>query len=156
VFGLAGEVRVYLYNPATDLFDAGLDVDLRSADGNRRMAFLELRSGAGRRILGRMSDVRSREAAAALKGTEIWLPRQELPKLDEQTFYHHDLIGLPVQTKSGKTLGRLREIHASGQIDCWVVHDGQTECYLPALQEVVLSVDPNVGITVADDSYDII
>ena len=103
VFGLNGEVRLFLYNPKTDLFSGdGMDVTLVSLNGEREVRRLTSRSGAGKRVLGRLSGVGSPEEAGAYFEWEIVCADSALPRLAEGEYYHRDLIGLAVHTESGE------------------------------------------------------
>ncbi|WP_232834060.1 MULTISPECIES: ribosome maturation factor RimM [unclassified Sphingomonas] len=57
--------------------------------------------------IARFAEVPDRTAAEALRGTELTVPRSALPPLGEGEYYHADLIGLPVETPEGETLGRV-------------------------------------------------
>ena len=46
-----------------------------------------------------------RNAAEALRGTELTVPREALPPLAEGEYYHADLIGLPCVSTEGEDLG---------------------------------------------------
>ena len=121
MFGLKGEVRLYLYNRASDLLEGGTGVVLVDQAGQRSFANVAIRPGAGKRILARVDDVRTVEGARALVGKEIVVARDAMPEPEEGSWYHHDLLGVDVQTRSGEPLGRLSEIHSSGGTDVWVV-----------------------------------
>ena len=149
VFGVRGEVRLFLYNRESDLLSAGREVVLLH-EGRRRIVRIKSRSGAGKRVLGRISGVSTPEAAHALIGAEILVPTSSLPALPEDTYYHHQLLGLPVHTESGELLGTIREIHSSGDVDLWLIKGAEAEIYLPAVGEEVISVTPGVGVVVSD------
>ena len=156
VFGLKGEVRLFLYNPKTELFNGeGMDATLVSPDGERRATHIRSRSGAGKRILGRLDGVHSPESAASLADWEIVCDESVLPVLHADEYYHRDLIGLAVQNQSGEGFGRITEIVPGDMVDCWVAkHDGE-EFMFPAVKEVVLSVDLHTGITIVDEFEEI-
>ncbi len=154
VFGRNGETRVFLFNPGSDLFDAPRAVVLAGPEGERRETTLRIRPGAGRRLLGRLAGVNTPDGARSLIGWELIIPKASLPDPGEDTWYHHELLGLPVQTESGQELGRLVQIHDSGTVDCWVVRSPQGEVTLPALRELICRVERGVGITVTDDAVD--
>ena len=42
------------------------------------------------------------------------LPRERLPELSEDTFYHRDLIGLSVSLSQGQTLGKVHALYNFG------------------------------------------
>ena len=152
VFGLQGEVRLFLYNPKTELFAGqGLDVVLVSLDGERRTKRLTARSGAGKRILGRLNAVQTPENASLFVEWEIVCAESALPSLSDGEYYHRDLIGLAVHTEGGQPLGRLSEIVEGDSVDCWVAKSEQGEFMFPAVRQVVVSVDLHAGVVIADD-----
>lgn len=151
VFGLVGEVRLFLYNPESDLFGGrGRDVVIVGPEGTRRDVSVQARSGAGKRILGRVSQVQTPEAARQLVGWEIVLAEASLPQTEDDEFYHHELIGLPVKSESGEAMGRLTAIHTGPDTDIWIVSGPQGQAMIPAVKELVLSVDRVEGVTVVD------
>jgi 16S rRNA processing protein RimM len=57
--------------------------------------------------IARFAEVPDRNAAEALRGTELTVPRSALPPLEEGEYYHADLIGLPAVSDAGDELGRV-------------------------------------------------
>lgn len=150
VFGVRGEVRLYLYNPTSRLLRTADEIDLVGPQAGRRTVSLSVRDGAGKRILGRLGGVGDPEAARALIGHELVLPKSALPEVEADTFYHHQLLGLPVRTHAGETLGTLAAIHTTGEIDVWEVKGRTETLYIPAVHEEILQVRPGDCIVVAD------
>jgi ribosomal 30S subunit maturation factor RimM len=62
VFGVRGELRVFLHHPDSDTLATERRVIFTAPDGRRFTAFLRARSGAGKRILGvfEVSPIRTR------------------------------------------------------------------------------------------------
>ena len=58
-----------------------------------------------------------RDAAAALKGAQVLVPRSRFPVLAEQEFYWVDLIGLAVVNEAGVSLGTVAGLVESGAHD---------------------------------------
>jgi 16S rRNA processing protein RimM len=109
--GLNGELRVKLHNPGSELLAARRKVWLRASDaaGNghdAREARVRScrRSGVDYVLLG-LEGVDDRDAAQALRGCELCLPRAELPPLAEGEHYLIDLIGLRVVLADGTAVG---------------------------------------------------
>ena len=58
-----------------------------------------------------------RNAAEALRGTSLVVPRSALPPLTEGEYYHADLIGLEARDSEGRVLGKVAAIHNFGASD---------------------------------------
>ena len=97
----------------------------------------------------RLSGVETREQAEALRGTRLYAPRERLPGLEEEEYYHADLIGLEVVDTGGAVLGRVRAVHDFGAGDVIEVQ-GPREMMLPFTRAAVPTVDIAAGRLVAD------
>lgn len=105
--GVAGEVRLKVF--ADDLspyknFNGG-SLTLRSLRPTPQGA------------IARFAQVPDRNAAEALRGTELTVPRDALPPLGEGEYYHSDLLGLSVETPDGAAIGRVVAIDNFGAGD---------------------------------------
>ena len=157
VFGVRGEVRFFLENPDTDILFSWCEVCFVTKAGKRKSMCVKARAGSGRRIIGTIKGFTSREQAEGVVGDSIVLQESLLPLLEEGVWYHKDLLGLKVEESSGALLGVLKEIYPGGGVESWVVRDGDQECYIPLLDETVLSVNLERGvITVANGSGQVI
>lgn len=109
----------------------------------------------GKGLVARLEGVEGREQADALAGAEILLPKSELPELDDDDYYWHQLEGLRVVTLDGVLLGRIAQLFETGANDVLVVKgaegsDGR-ERLLPYLfGEVVREVDLDGGVMTVD------
>ncbi len=82
------------------------------------------------------------EEVEALRGAEIRIPRSECLPTTTGQFYHFDLIGLPVQTSAGRSLGTVSEILEHPGNDIWVVHgENHNELLIPAIDSVIKEVN---------------
>ena len=104
--GIKGEVRVKSFTAVpTDIAAYG---PLEAADGRRFTVGAARPVGASPDMLVvRFREVADRNAAEALAGLELSVPRERLPAPEADEFYHADLIGLPAVTTSGKVLGTI-------------------------------------------------
>lgn len=72
----------------------------------------------------------------------IKVTEDELVELDEDEFYHHEIIGCRVVTDEGEELGTIGEIMSPGANDVWVVNRPKgKDILIPYIDDVVLSVD---------------
>lgn len=69
-------------------------------------------------VVARIKEITTREAAEAANGTELYVARSALPDdLDEDEFYHADLIGLDAVDAAGARVGSVRAMHDFGAGD---------------------------------------
>ncbi|MBT2302938.1 ribosome maturation factor RimM [Variovorax paradoxus] len=65
-------------------------------------------------IVASSEDVPDRNAAEALRGARVFVPRSSFPTAGDDEYYWVDLIGLAVVNREGVALGTVRELLASG------------------------------------------
>lgn len=86
-----------------------------------------------------------RNAAEGMRGLLVQVPVGEAVPLEEGEYYHFQLVGLRVETEQGELLGRVVEILETKANDVYVVHGPRGELLLPALEDVILELDPTAG-----------
>lgn len=136
-FGVKGEVRlksfcaepaaISIYAPLSDESGNSYDVKITRT----------IKNG----LAARLSGVSSKEAADALKGTRLFAPRDRLPELDDDEFYHADLLGMAVLDTGGAKLGSVKAVLNHGAGDLLEVNTGQGVVLLPFSLAVVPTVD---------------
>ncbi len=136
-FGVKGEVRlksfcaepaaISIYAPLSDESGKSYDVKITRT----------IKNG----LAARLSGVYSKEAADALKGTRLFAPRDRLPELDDDEFYHADLLGMAVLDTGGAKLGSVKAVLNHGAGDLLEVNTGQGVVLLPFSLAVVPTVD---------------
>lgn len=145
-FGVRGEVRLKSFcSEPRDIASYG---ELTTEDGKRSFTVKLTRPVTGG-LGARLSGVATREDAEALKGATLWAPRDALPSLPDDEFYHADLIGLEVFDTGGVPLGRVRAIFDHGAGDILEVI-GKEQLLLPFTRAVVPTVDLTAGRIIAD------
>ena len=112
--GLKGAVKAKIFTASPEaLTRYGA---LRDKSG-REFSVTAFRPGKAGEAVISFSGVTSRQAAEALKGTELFIAREALPKPGDEEFYHADLIGLEAQDSEGRILGKVAAIHNYGAGD---------------------------------------
>ena len=84
----------------------------------------------GKGLVARLAGVEDRDAAAALHGSRIMVPRSALPEKAPGEYYWAELQGLAVETLSGEALGTVTGLIETGANDVLVV-EGQRERLIP-------------------------
>jgi 16S rRNA processing protein RimM len=112
--GLKGEVKVKTFTAAPDALPRyGA---LHARDG-RTFTITAFRPAKPGEAVIAFSEVRDRNAAEALRGTELFVARAALPPPGDEEFYHADLIGLEARDGEGRVLGRVSALHNYGASD---------------------------------------
>ena len=86
--------------------------------------------GEGQRIFARIEGCDSREAIAALVGSDLCVALEQLPNLEDDEFYWHELEGMTVIDTSGVVRGVVHKMMETGANDVMVVGSeasGKTE-----------------------------
>jgi 16S rRNA processing protein RimM len=86
------------------------------------------------------------DQVAVLTNKTVYIRADSLPPLPKGEYYHHQLLGLSVVNEGNIILGKIVEIIETGANDVYVVQSGNgEEILLPALEDVILDVDLNIG-----------
>ena len=106
---------------------------------------------AGGLVIARMSGVSDRDAAEALKGLRLYVPRERLPAPDEDEFYHADLIGLRVVDGEGGDVGSVEALHDFGAGDLIEIRRPSARpVLLPFTRRAVPAIDLAAGEVTVD------
>ena len=108
--GVQGEVRLKLFTE--DL--AGLKRHKSFNDGKLTPSGIRPNKGGA---IARFAEIADRNAAEALRGIELTVPRSALPALEEDEYYHVDLIGKPCTALDGKAIGTVIAVEDFGAGD---------------------------------------
>lgn len=148
-YGVNGEVRLKSFCAEPEAI-----ADYRPLIGQdgREFAMLVLTGQVKGGFTARIAGIETKEQADALKGTQLYARRDQLPDPGDDEFYYTDLIGLPVFDTGGAELGQIKSVidHGAGDL---------LEIQLPMLSETVFlpftkanvpTVDLGAGRLVAD------
>ena len=149
-FGVRGEVKIRSHTaPETAIFRYQPWLLRDARGGERVLEGVRGRSGA-KGVVATLPGVEDRDAAEALRGAEIFVPREALPPPKPGEYYWVDLEGLRVETVGGVPLGILDHVFATGANDVLVVR-GERERMIPFVQpDVVTQVDFDAGVVTVD------
>jgi 16S rRNA processing protein RimM len=145
-FGVKGELKVFSYAEDPGVFPAsGVFYVGPNPESARPYTLESLRPHAGR-LLFRVRELADREAAQALAGRFVYLPRQALPAAGPDEYYWADLVGARVLTPEGRELGRVQAVRDHGASELWEVRSPQgREALIPAVEGVVREMDLEAG-----------
>jgi 16S rRNA processing protein RimM len=150
--GIQGELRLKVFNPDSDLLtqrSVGARVRLRLPGGEERDVAITTARDANKALLVRIAGVDDRNAAEALRGAELCVPRSAFPPLDAGEFYACDLEGARAVLPTGEEVGHVSGLTSYPTCDVLLVEraapaKGRLE--VPLLPAYVGDVDVAGGV----------
>ncbi len=142
--GIRGEVKLWSFTEdPLAVTDYG---PLETADGARRFE-IEAARPAKDHLVARLKGIGDRDAAERLRNTDLYVPRDRLPPIEEaDTFYHADLVGLAAVREDGTALGTVTAIHNFGAGDLIEIAPPAGEpLLLPFTETTVPTIDLKAG-----------
>ena len=93
----------------------------------------------------KLNTVDSIEQAQKLRGQLVEIHHSQLHSLPEGQYYHFQLVGLEVWTTQEELLGNITEVLTAESNDNYVVSGAKGEILIPAIEDVVKSIDLDRG-----------
>ncbi len=144
-WGLEGKVKVELITDFPERFAPAAQVYV-----NRQSMTIDSTEWRKGKVIVKLNAVGSIEAAEKLRGQLVEIHSSQVHPLPEGQYYHFQLIGLEVRTTQGELLGNIAEILTTAGNDSYVVHGARGEVIIPAIEDVVKSVDLARGYMVIE------
>jgi 16S rRNA processing protein RimM len=145
-YGLDGAVKVIPLTDFADRFDAGATFLI---DGTQREIEWSRPGHPG--MVVKLRGIDNRTMADLFRGRYLEIPEAQMRPLAEGRFYHHQVVGLAVLTRSGRQLGTIAEVLERPANDVWVSREGVVEHLIPATRDAVVEVDIAAGRVVVAD-----
>jgi 16S rRNA processing protein RimM len=144
--GLDGSFHVT--RPRGTLLALGAKVRVGQAE-----AEIVRRAGTDERPILRLAGHEDREAAEALRGSDLLVPRDAAPALGDDEWYAEDLEGCRV-VDGELAVGRVRRMLALPSCEALEVErDGGAELLVPLVRDAVRSVDVAAGVVDVDLAF---
>ncbi|MBQ3921544.1 MAG: 16S rRNA processing protein RimM [Firmicutes bacterium] len=139
--GIKGEVRVFPYTDIPERFKKLGEVEL---DGTS--VKIESSRVAKNMVVLKLAGTDDRNAAERLRGKDLFVQREKLSGIPEDTFFIQDLEGLCVVDEEGRPVGTLSAVYQRSVQDLYEItrEDGKT-FLLPAVKEFVRKIDLEAG-----------
>lgn len=152
--GVRGELRVKLHNPGSEVLDRRKSLVLRAGE-----ALSEHRVTARRRhqdlLLITIEGCADRDAAIALRGREVCVPRSQLPQLAPGEYYVMDLVGLHAQRPDGQSIGKVESVIPYPTVDALAVRtEAGIVLEIPVLAPYFVEARVADGVIVLDHVED--
>ncbi|GAB3589168.1 ribosome maturation factor RimM [Hymenobacter daeguensis] len=97
----------------------------------------KVQAQSGARVLLKLHGIDRIEDAEPLRGSQLYLPLAELPALEEDQFYFHDVIGFTVVDENLGPLGTVENFYELPQQDMLAMRYQGQEVLIPVVDELV-------------------
>ena len=101
-------------------------------------------------VLLKLSGIDTPEEVGRLRGARLEVPLEDVEPLAPDSYYHFQILDMEVWTQEGEYLGRVESILSTGSNDVYVVRGEGREVLVPALEEVIVEVDTEMGRMTVD------
>jgi len=137
--GLGGGLRVELLTDFPERLEPGVVLWVEGDNEPRALRKIEW---GGRAPVLFLDGITDRSAAGSVLGRYLEAAAQALPA---GSYYWHQLVGLSVTDASAGLLGELVEVFRAGENEVYRVEGAGGETLIPALRDVVQSIDLEAG-----------
>ena len=121
------------FTPSSRVYIKRQPMTIDSTEWHKGMAIIKL------------NRVDSMKDAEKLKGQLLEIRHTQLHPLPKGQYYHFQLIGLKVWTTQGELLGNITDILTTPSNDNYIVRSASGEILIPAIEDVIKSIDLNAG-----------
>ena len=148
--GIRGEVKVDAYTDNMERFAYLSHVFIKRDKEMQKVDVLSKRTDRSFAYL-KLKGTDDRNAAETLRGTVLYIDRNNAAKLPEGRYYIEDMIGLAVVDTQGRQIGQLLDIIKTGGTDVFMVGAEKGRLMFPSVPHVVLRVDVQAGSILVDE-----
>ena len=138
--GLKGEVMIYLDVDYPEDYEEMESLLLLQKHQLVPFFIEHLSLQPGSKAIVKFEDVDTREAASKISGLEIYLPDTELPELDEDQFYYHEIVGYKMN-QHDEVVGIIKAVISTGPQELFEVQSEGFEFLVPIVDEIVIAID---------------
>jgi 16S rRNA processing protein RimM len=138
--GIKGELVVVLAteNPSLYKDQKALFIEVQ---GKLIPYFIEKMDLLKGKAIIKFEEITNPNAAAAMQGSEVYLPITALPAKDEGDFYYHDVIGFTVVDQEKGELGIVKDIYELPGHDILAMDYMEQEVLIPLHESIINSAD---------------
>ncbi|MCD8520174.1 MAG: ribosome maturation factor RimM [Alphaproteobacteria bacterium] len=149
--GIKGLVKIMPFGEDPYLID-DLSPVFTAAEGDKTLA-VTLKNPQGSHFLAEVEGVTDRTGAENLKGTEIYVPRDALPDIEEDgAYYIEDLIGMIARDEAGQDVGTVLGVHNFGAGDLLEIRLSSGESFMmPFTDDTVGDIQDYIPIRNYED-----
>ena len=135
--GLAGEVKVFLYNGNSESLNSDVEVwlDINNEFKNFKISYIK-----NNKFI-KFKNVNDRNQSEILNGKLIYLSRSKFPKLEDNQFYLSDLIGFEIKDLKDVSYGIVLDVIQLPTNDSILFEYENKEVFIPIIDDFVKLFD---------------
>lgn len=135
--GLKGDIKVVPWADYPEIFE---DIDYVYLDDGTEYEITYVKYQKNMVIL-HLDKISSIEMAEKLRDKILYVKKEDMPPLDDDTYYVADLIGMSV-TDGNINYGTVKDVLSNGGADIYVVkRKGEKDLLIPAAKEFIKEVN---------------
>lgn len=93
-------------------------------------------------LIIQLQTITDRDAAADLRGEEVYIAATDAAPLAADEFFYHDVIGMQAVTDSGEDIGEVRDILETGAGEIAVItRRGRPDALVPMVRNFIVAID---------------
>jgi len=144
-YGLKGEIFMEVLTDFPERVKPGKIVFIGNEKAEQQIETVRKHQNG---LLIKFRNLNDRKGIQSIQNNLIYVPATDLPKLDKNRYYFHELIGMRIQTEEGKKIGTVSEILETGANDVLVIKQEEKEVLIPFIKEVILDVQRKENVII--------
>ncbi|AXG73438.1 16S rRNA processing protein RimM [Flavobacterium arcticum] len=140
-FSFKGEVLIYLDTDEPELYE---NMESVFVEVNKHLVpFFIISSSLHKNsfLRVRFEDIDNEEEADNIMNNEVYLPLTELPELEGNQFYFHEIIDYAVEDERLGDIGNIVGINDSSAQPLFEIKKGNIEILVPMIDDFIVKID---------------
>lgn len=96
---------------------------------------------SGNKATVRFQDLTGIDQVSRYKGCSLYLPLTQLPDLEADQFYYHEIVGYTVSDRRAGSIGRVKSVYEGYGNDLFAIEYKKKEILVPIKDELILHLD---------------
>ena len=140
-FGVRGQIKLHAVTSRPDHLVKTLRTVYLGKDRRERQV-KRLAVHKPNLLILTLTDVADRDAAAELRGQDVYIQAADAAPLAADEYFLHDLLGLTVETSAGDAVGEVTDVLETGAGEVVVVkRAGKADVLIPLVRAIVPTLD---------------
>jgi 16S rRNA processing protein RimM len=139
--GINGEMKLEIWTDFPERLQKGASVYIGE---NKKIYKIESFKSKKEGSLIQLEGIVNPQSCLPVVNKIVFVSTKDRPDLENDHYYHHQIIGLNVFTKDNVYLGKIKEIIRTGSNDVYVIQNSEikkNETLIPVIPSVIMKID---------------